>query len=86
MSQFEALLDRQFEQHRRDRICAGIVAASATNLFADPPVSPLIFVPESRHFEQAKPATKAETDDMIATMAAFLGAGPGQPSNTSKVH
>ena len=85
MAQFEAALDQDFEQYRRDRLCAGTIAAAAINLFAEKPVSPMDFVPEGRHEKPAKPSPEMEADQ-IALMAAFLGAGPGQESNVSKVH
>lgn len=50
MEQFQALLDRKQEEHRRNMICAGVVAATVANCapFGDPKrkaLGPMDFVP-----------------------------------------
>ena len=75
-----ALEERHAEEFRRQRFCAGIVAAEVKNWAMTrekdtPWATALDFVPEWS--KEKQPQTEEE---MIASMAAFFGCGPGKPN------
>jgi hypothetical protein len=72
MEQFEALLDRKTEEHRRNMMCAGVIAATVANSapFGDPKrkaLSPVDFVPDYKGNEQ-QPRGGQSIDQQVAIL------------------
>lgn len=70
LAQFEALLDRKMEEHRRSMLCAGVVASTVANSapFGDPKrkaISPMDFVPE---YKRRAPEEPQSIEEQIAIM------------------
>jgi hypothetical protein len=79
--QFDALLERKNEEFRKQRFCAGIVAAMVANSAMtrgenSKAMTALDFVPEWNKEEELK-----TDEEMIFSMANFFGCGPGSRPN-----
>ena len=81
MAQFEALLDRKQEEHRRQMMCAGVVAATVANSapFGDPKrkaVGPMDFVPDYKGTHE----TEGQSVDQQIAVLKNIAEGAKKPN------
>lgn len=91
IQQFEALLDRKFENNNRLQYNAGIIAAEIWNTAAggDPkrrPKGPVEFVPEwDKRVKASERARKQSVAEQISVLTDIFGVGPDKPVADRKV-